>query len=159
MINTKRCQRINGVTVKNAKWCPVHLSGSHEISNCTQRNDSKLVCGINGCNKHHHRSFHGSTTPFIAEVNSSVDEENNVNGSEVNSTVSDSDNVLLSIQTVNTLSGSVSCFFDNGSTCCLILNSTAKQLQLKGEDVTITISTVNGDEKNKKSIVRSSSRR
>ena len=59
---------------------------------------------------------------------------------------SSSDNVLLAMQTVCTSSGSVNCFFDNGSTYCLILNSTAERLQLKGEDVTMTISTVNGDE-------------
>jgi hypothetical protein len=53
------------------------------------------------------------------------------------------DDVLLSMQVVPTISGDVNAFFDDGSTCCLILNSTAKRLGLKGEDVILTLKTVN----------------
>ena len=50
------------------------------------------------------------------------------------------------MQVVPTLSGEVNTFFDDGSTCCLILLSTAKRLGLRGEDVVLTLKTVNGDE-------------
>ena len=48
--------------VQAANWCPVHLSYSHDLSSCTQRTYSKVLCGVSGCDKHHHRSLHGSTT-------------------------------------------------------------------------------------------------
>ncbi len=104
----------------------------------------RLVCGMNGCDKHHHRSLHGSTTSFIVDINTiSV---NNMNNEISTVDDSDTDNVLLTFQTVGTTSGTMNCFFDNGSTCCLILNSTADRLQLKGETVVITLTSVNGEE-------------
>ena len=51
---------------------------------------------------------------------------------------------LLTMQKISTLSGDVNCFFDDGSTCCLILHSTAKRLGLKGERIQMRLSTVNG---------------
>ena len=132
--------------VKSANWCPVHLSSTHDLNTCTQKNDLRLVCGINGCTKHHHRSLHGSTTPFIAQINSLTVgnyEHLNTKVNDISTTFYNSDNVLLSMQMVSTPSGNVNCFFDDGSTCCLVLNSTAKRLGLKGKDVIMTLSTVN----------------
>ena len=43
------------------------------------------------------------------------------------------------------MSGDVNAFFNDVSTCCLILNSTAEHLGLKVESVILTLKTVNGD--------------
>ena len=59
------------------------------------------------------------------------------------------DQVLLVIQTVNMVFGperllaTIVTFFDNGSTCSVILNSVAKQFGLMGEKVVVTIETIN----------------
>jgi hypothetical protein len=97
-----------------------------------------LICGVNGCTKHHHRSLHGSTTTFVLSVNS-------VNSDEWETHyVSVSHVTLLTMQKVSTVSGDLSCFFDDGSTCCLILKSTAKRLGLKGERIQMKLTTVSG---------------
>ena len=59
------------------------------------------------------------------------------------------DQVLLVVQNVNMLYGAerlvttIVTFFDDGSTCSVILNSVAKQFGLLGEKVTVTIETLN----------------
>ena len=68
-------------------------------------------------------------------------------GNNENKNNSSDDSVLLSLQTVSTTTGDMNCFFDNGSTCCLILFSTAERLDLPGETVLVTLTTVNGEEK------------
>ena len=50
------------------------------------------------------------------------------------------------MQVVKTESGHANSFFDDGSTCCLILYSAADRLGLIGEDVTLKLETVNCDE-------------
>ena len=125
--------------VEDAHWCPVHLSSSHGYDACTHKNDSRVVCGINGCSKHHHRSLHGSTTTFVLSVNS-VGSDN----WESHYVTAPTGITLLTMQKISTLSGDVNCFFDDGSTCCLILHSTAKRLGLKGERIQMRLSTVNG---------------
>ena len=88
---------------------------------------------MNGCTKHHHHTLHGSTTTFVAGINA-LHSEN-------------ADAVLLSIQRVNTPSGNLNVFFDDGSNRCLILNSTAERLGLLGEDVIMQLTTVTGEDK------------
>ena len=51
---------------------------------------------------------------------------------------------LLTMQKISALSGDVNRFFDDGSTCCHVLHSTAKRLGLKGERIQMILSTVNG---------------
>ena len=72
----EHCESYLGMTVnqrsdcvQTAQWCPIHLTGTHNYENCTQKKDPKFVCGVSGCTKHHHRTLHGSTTPFMATVN------------------------------------------------------------------------------------------
>ena len=113
----------------------MHLSSTHDYSSCTLKNHPKLLCNIDGCKKHHHHSIHGSTTTFVAEINSLSAEG-----------ASSSDNVLLCMQVVETSSGDINSFFDDGSTCCLILYSAANRLGLQGEEVTLTLETVNCNE-------------
>ena len=128
------CQKYEAMTVdqrskcvESVQWCPIHLSPTHNLDSCAQKNDSRLICGVNGCTKHHHRSLHGSTTTFVLSVNS-------VNSDKWETHyVSVSHVTLLTMQKVSTVSGDVNCFFDDNSTCCLILKSTAKRLGLKGE--------------------------
>ena len=123
--------------VRDAQWCPVHLSPTHNLDNCTSKNDPKSICGVNACPKHHHRSLHGSTTTFVANINSVQSE------SEPGSTSPLHTPVLLSIQAVPTASGDINSFFDDGSNCSLILHSTADRLGLSGEDVKMEVTTVN----------------
>ena len=126
--------------VETAGWCPIHLLGGHNLETCNMRNNARSLCGINSCNKHHHKSLHGSTSSFVANINltqlSTADELMVCNES----------NVLLLYQSIKTTSGSINCFFDNGSSCCLITITAATRLCLFGEPVTLTITTVNGKE-------------
>ena len=152
--------------VEKAGWCPVHLLATHNLNSCTQRSDPKLICGIGDCKLHHHKTLHGSTTRFLASVSSTtyaLSKEENLldnehrNVSEMNGNVFytddlkdetcvDQENVLLVLQSVETISGKAICFFDNGSTCCLITNTAAKRLKLSGKPILITISTAIGEE-------------
>ena len=58
--------------------------------------------------------------------------------------------VLLLFQDIDVVYGQdrledkIKSFWDDGSTCSLVKNSTAEKLQLRGEPITITIDTVNG---------------
>ena len=85
--------------IDNAQFCPIHLSGTHNFENCLQKVDSKHVCGMNGCTKHHHRSLHGSRTPFVASINTLNSEASDL----MHSNAPD----LLSLQTLPTRSGNI----------------------------------------------------
>ena len=122
--------------IENAQFCPIHLSGTHNFENCLQKVDPKHVCGMNGCTKHHHRSLHGSTTPFVASINTL--------NSEASDLMHSNAPVLLSLQTLPTRSGNIVGFFDDGSDCSLILNSAAERLGLKGEAIVMQVTTVTG---------------
>ena len=124
--------------IENAQFCPLHLSGTHNFENCLHKSDPRNVCGMNGCTKHHHRSLHGTTTPFIANINSLYSEGPKSDVMNSNAPV------LLSMQNIPTVSGNIISFFDDGSDCSLILNSAAKRLGLKGEAVVMEITTVTG---------------
>ena len=121
--------------IERAKFCPVHMVGSHAYADCNMANDSKYICGIDGCTKHHHGSLHGATTPFIASVLATQ-------GS--NNSVEDTSDVLLSMQTISTAEGTINCLFDNCATCSLITEPAAKRLNLLGEPIKLSISTVTG---------------
>ena len=124
--------------VQKAQWCPIHLSATHSYENCSQKSDPRMVCGLNGCTKHHHRTLHESTTSFMATINSLQ------KCNDQQSRTSQSTPVLLSMQALPTVSGSINGFFDDGSDCSLILNSAANRLGLLGEDVQMEITTVTG---------------
>ena len=96
--------------------------------------DAKFLCGIGGCIKHHHKTLHGGTTPFVAKINSTNINDQGMSGADV----------LLLVQAVDTATGNVTVFYDNGSTCCLITFAAAKRLNLIGEPMIIEIKTVNG---------------
>ena len=42
--------------VESAKFCPIHLLGSHSMAGCNNQNDPKFICGIDNCQKHHHKT-------------------------------------------------------------------------------------------------------
>ena len=113
--------------VEQANWCPVHLMGTHDLASCNMRSEQRLVCGINGCRKHHHKTLHGSDSAFIVSVNSTTHQETD----SINNT--NEENVLLQVQSVKTSTGLCNCLFDNAATCCLITYSAAEQLNLHGE--------------------------
>ena len=125
--------------VENAKFCPIHLLGSHELAACNVKNDVRFLCGINGCTKHHHKSLHDSTSTFVASIHST---ELNSNGN--GPTLPCASNVLLLVQSIETPTGQLTTFFDNCSTCCLITHSAAQRLGLMGEPVTLDITTATG---------------
>ena len=144
--------------VEKAGWCPIHLLASHNLNSCTQKGDPKLICGIDDCKMNHHKTLHGSTTRFLANIISStsyeileqesiIDNDSDCAGQlEAGRPHIDQANVLLSVQSVETTSGNVNCFFDNGSTCCLITFAAARRLKLIGKPISITISTAIGEE-------------
>ena len=146
----EHCSKYSAMTVsqrsiclQNAQWCPVHLSSTHDLNSCTLKMDPKLICGVGGCQKHHHRSLHGCTDPFVASINHV---SMHINDSNSAADLSGTDNTLLAVQNIATQSGNMDVLFDNASTCCLILNSTAERLQLQGEEVVIGLETVNKDD-------------
>ena len=118
--------------VEKAKWCPVHLLASHQLSDCTMKDDPRFICGIDGCQKHHHKSLHHSNTSFALNVNAT--------------SMFVADNVMTLVQNIHTVSGPITAFWDNGSTCSLITKKSAARLQLHGEPVSITVETVTGKE-------------
>ena len=129
------------ICLEDAQWCPIHLLGSHSLDDFNMRNDARFLCGINNCNKHHHKSLHDSTSSFVAGINST-----SLDNSIITSALCDESNVLLLHQSIMTLSGSVNCFFDNGSSCCLITFTAATRFNLFWEPVTLIITTVTGKE-------------
>ena len=119
--------------VESAKWCPVHLLGTHSYDDCNMTNDPKYVCGVNGCAKHHHQSLHGSSTTFVAKVNVSQLDEPNAN------------NVLFPIQSIPSSGGKmVNCMFDECATTSLITKKAAAELNLQGQPDILALTTVTG---------------
>ena len=126
--------------VEASSWCPIHLL-NHDLSNCNQRSDPRLGCGVSGCRKHHHKTLHGSDSNFVVSVNSTnVHSESDI----LPNSTGTQDNVLLQIQTIDTDSGTTTCMFDNAATCCLITYAAAERLNLHGEPVLMGIKTVAG---------------
>ena len=87
--------------VQNAKWYPIHLSDTHDYDSCAQKNDLKHVCGVNGCTNHHHQSLHGSSTAFMATINTL---QTGLTSSEH---MLPNSPVLLSMQTIPTVAGNI----------------------------------------------------
>ena len=125
--------------IELSKWCPVHLLGSHSLDECNMKSNVRFLCGVNNCSKHHHKSLHGSTTPFVASIHSTE------LAARINSSaMSNGSNVLLLAQSIDTPTGPLTTFFDNCSTCCLITHSAAQRLCLVGEAVIMEITTATG---------------
>ena len=123
-----------GECLEKAGWCPVHLVGTHKLSDCNMTNDPRYVCGVDGCTKHHHKSLHGGASTFIANVLST-------HGSTKSTQV---DDILLSVQSIPARGGPLNCLFDNAATCSLITETAAKGLNLIGERIKLNISPVTG---------------
>ena len=123
-----------GACVERANWCPIHLIGTHTLSDCNKTSDPGSLCGINGCSKHHHQTLHGGSTPFLASIMSTG----------LADPFHQSPGVLLSIQSIPSNNGSVHCLYDGAATCSLITSTAAQRLGLKGEPIKLSISTVNG---------------
>ena len=119
--------------LEKAGWCPVHLLGTHQLSECNMKNDPRYLCGVDGCAKHHHKTLHGATSPFLANVLTTVD---------TSASTTKSDDILLTVQSIPACGLTLNCLFDNGATCSLITESAAKCLNLVGEKIKLNISTV-----------------
>ena len=113
------------------KWCPVRLLATHSYPECNNASDAKFICGINRCDKHHHKTLHGSTTPFIENVNATHCEEPSTNS------------VHFFIQFIPTVRGNMlKTMFDNCASCTLITRPAAACLQLKGKMYNMSVRTV-----------------
>ena len=118
--------------LEKSNWCPIHLVGSHKYSDCNMKNDLRYICGVDGCSKHHHKSLHGCSSPFLANVLSTTKPPGHL------------DDILMSVQSIPAVGGSLNCLFDNAATCSLITEAAAKSLNLVGEKIMMDISTVTG---------------
>ena len=119
--------------IEKAKWCPVHLT-RHSLSECNMTNDSRYVCGIDNCSKHHHKSLHGGATPFLSQINSTATFQ------QVHSTSStDPDSVFFPLQSISTSYGVINTLLDDAANCCLITEEAAKSLNLIGDPINMDI--------------------
>ena len=96
------------------------------------KNDLRYICCVDGCSKHHHKSLHGCSSPFLASVLSTTRPPGHLN------------DILMSFQSIPAVGGSLDSLFDNAATCSLITEAAAKSLNLAGEKIMMDISTVNG---------------
>ena len=55
--------------VKNAQVCAVCLHSSHTADRCYNRDKDGYICGVNGCQSHHHPCLHGSKDLYVTGVN------------------------------------------------------------------------------------------
>ena len=117
--------------LEKSKWCPIHLVRSHKYSYCYMKNDPRYICGVDGCSKHHHKSLHGCSSPFLANVLSTTKPPWHL------------DDILISVPSIPAVGGSLKCLFDNAATCSLITEAAAKSLDLVGDEIMMDISTVN----------------
>ena len=38
-----------GSCIERANWCPIHLVGTHTLSDCNSLHDSNAICGVDNC--------------------------------------------------------------------------------------------------------------
>lgn len=106
-----------GKFVLQAKGCGLCLSNSHIGSTCPFEGKWKN-CDVNGCNKPHNRLIHEcgtqelSCATFRYGIRSST--------------------TLLSIQDIQTPSGKIRTFWDDGSTLSLVAKSFVERMNMKG---------------------------
>ena len=55
--------------VKGAQACAICLHLSHTADKCYNRNKDSYICGVNGCQSHHHPCLHGSRDTYVTGVN------------------------------------------------------------------------------------------
>ena len=55
--------------VKGSKSCAVCLHPTHVTDKCDFKDKDKNICGIDGCQSHHHPCLHGSKDAFVTGVN------------------------------------------------------------------------------------------
>ena len=173
--------------VKKGGNCVICLHPKHSTDKCYDKENSKRVCGLDGCASHHHPTLHGArdsavasckvtSVPFarwnredakvyqravqyLDERNFSLSWQQERREQEIEEVkeklgepLPRDDIVLLILQEIPMLHGRgreetiVNSFFDPGSTCSLILSAFAEKHGLYGSPVTVTISTVNGQQ-------------
>ena len=133
--------------VEKANWCPVHLVATHSLADCNMTNDSKFICGIENCKKHHHKSLHGGTTTFLARVNSTALEPLPTATSTATATATataDPDSVLFAILAVPSKDRIMNTLFDDSANCSLITSDAAKSMNLLGTPVQMKMRTAMG---------------
>ena len=74
-----------------AQHCPIHLVGSNIFFACNAADFDKSIRGINGCTRHRYKSLHGGTSSILTSVLAT---------DSTSSSISEADNVFLSMQTI-----------------------------------------------------------
>ena len=122
--------------VENANWCPIHILHTDSLQEYNMKIEARFECGIDNCKKHHHKSLHGATTPFLATINSTAANQHVQSKSSTNS-----DSVLFALQSVPSSEGHLNTLLDDSAKYCLITKHIAQSLNLIGEPITMNIST------------------
>ena len=55
--------------VRSSKTCAICLHSSHTADKCFNKDNDNYVCGVGGCQSHHHPSLHGSKDIYVTGVN------------------------------------------------------------------------------------------
>ena len=55
--------------VKSSKSCAICLHPSHTSDKCDFKDKDKNICGMDGCQSHHHPCLHGSKDAYVTGVN------------------------------------------------------------------------------------------
>ena len=55
--------------VRSSKTCAICLHSSHTADKCFNKDKDNYVCGVGGCQSHHHPSLHGSKDIYVTGVN------------------------------------------------------------------------------------------
>ena len=162
--------------LKKAEACPVCLYPGHKAASCKHKDNPKYVCGVRGCKSHHHVSLHGSKDPEVVRVNAVFSDLQAVYEQVVDSNLSkeqveerqkelkaaeqacqdkilDGDKVLMTLQNLPMKYGAaglvrdIVAFYDDGSTCSIIVSKVAEECGLYGQPILINIGTVNSSAK------------
>lgn len=117
---------MNVLKEKGACWSCLKIG--HHIHDCRR----KRICGENGCTRTYHKTIHSEATP--------------INVSATASAYSSSlrDTCLLQVQRIRTKKGWANVVWDNGVSLSFITNSKAKDENLHGTKVELSIVKVGG---------------
>ena len=58
--------------VTKSRSCVICLHPNHSVDKCYDKDNPKRVCGLDGCNSHHHPTLHGAQDPRVATCNMTV---------------------------------------------------------------------------------------
>ena len=123
----KTCEeRMTMLKEKGACWSCLKIG--HRIRDCRR----KKICGENGCTRTHHKTIHSEATPINVSATASAC------SSPLRGTC------LLQVQKIKTKKGWANVMWDNGASLSFITNNKAKDENLRGNKVELSIVKVGG---------------